>query len=99
MSSLVKDFAVITRHIRNLRGGSQAILAEASDGLSYVLKFTNNLQGANLPFNESAGHELYRACGLNGPSWKQLLLTDAFIDQNRDCWMQSPEGSLSLDHS
>jgi hypothetical protein len=94
MSALVKDSAVVTQYIRNLRGGSQAILAEASDGLSYVVKFKNNLQGANLPFNESIGYELYQACGLAGPSWKQLLVTDAFIDQNRNCWMQTPEGSL-----
>jgi hypothetical protein len=94
MSALGKDFAFVTQHIRNLRGGSQAILAQASDGLIYVVKFTNNLQGANLPFNESAGSELYRACGLAGPSWKQLMVTDAFIDQNPDCWMQTPEGFL-----
>jgi hypothetical protein len=26
------------------------------------------------------------------PAWKPLLITDAFIDQNQDCWMQTPEG-------
>ncbi len=84
----------VTRYIQNLRGGSQPILAQASDGLLYVVKFFNNLQGVNLLFNESAGSELYRACGLAGPSWKPLLVTDTFIDQNRDCWMQTPEGRL-----
>jgi hypothetical protein len=94
MSASGPEYAFITRYIRNLRGGSQPILAQASDGLFYVVKFTNNLQGANLPFNESMGSELYRACGLAVPSWKPLLVTDAFIDQNQDCWMQTPEGRL-----
>ena len=97
MFALDKDFAFLTRHIRSLRGGSQPILAQASDGLLYVVKFTNNLQGPNLPFNESIGSELYRACGLAVPSWKPLLVTDAFLAQNPDCWMQTPEGRLRPD--
>jgi hypothetical protein len=94
MSISCPDYTLITRYIRNLHGGSQPILAQASDGLFYVVKFTNNLQGANLPFNESMGSELYRACGLAVPFWKQLMVTDAFIDQNQDCWMQTPDGRL-----
>ena len=97
MSALGKDFAFVVRYIRNLRGGSQPILAQASDGLLYVVKFTNNLQGPNLSFNESIGSELYRACGLAGPSWSPLLVTDEFLDQNQDCWMQTPEGRLRPD--
>jgi len=94
MSTCKNGFAFVTRYIRNLRGGSQPILAEASDGLLYVVKFTNNLQGANLPFNESIGSELYSAFGLASPAWKPLLVTDSFLDQNPDCWMQTPEGRL-----
>lgn len=94
MSSLGKKPALITQYIRNLRGGSQSILAQASDGLFYVVKFTNNPQGPNLPFNESIGSELYRACGLATPFWKPLLLIDAFIDRNPDCWMQTLDGRL-----
>lgn len=94
MLALEQEFAVVTEYIRNLRGGSQPILVRAGDGLLYVAKFTNNLQGPNLPFNESAGSELYRACGLAVPSWKPLLVTDSFLDQNPDCWMQTPVGRL-----
>ncbi len=94
MFALGKDFARVTHYFRNLRGGSQPILAQASDGLLYVVKFTNNLQGANLPFNESIGNELYHACGLPVPAWKPLLVTDAFLDQYPDCWMQTAEGHL-----
>ncbi len=92
-----KKFAFVTRHIRNLRGGSQPILAQASDGQFYVVKFTNNLQGPNVPFNESMGSELYWPCGLMVPSWKPLLVTNAFLDQNQDCWMRTPEGRFRPD--
>lgn len=88
------SFTFLTRHIQNLRGGSQPILAQASDGQLYVVKFANNPQGANVCFNESAGSELYRAFGLAVPSWKQLMVTDSFLDRNPDCWMLSPEGRL-----
>lgn len=94
MLSLVKNTASVTRFIRNLRGNSQPILAEASDGFLYVLKFANNLQGPNVVFNEGAGSELYRAFDLAIPVWQPLLLTDSFILQNPDCWMQTPTGSL-----
>ena len=97
MSASGKSFAFLTRHIQNLRGGSQPFLAEASDGLLYVVKFTNNPQGTNLCFNESAGNELYRAFGLAVPSWKPLLVSDSFLDRNPDCWMLTPEGRLRPD--
>jgi hypothetical protein len=93
-NALGRGLTVVAQHIRNLRGGSQPNLVQASDGLLYVAKFTNNLQGPNLPFNESMGSEIYKACGLAGPKWRPLLVTDTFLDQNPDCWMQTPEGSL-----
>ena len=94
MPALGKNFAFVTHYIRNLRGGSQRILAQASDGHIYVVKFANNLQGPNVLFNESAGSELYRACGLPVPEWKPLTVTEDFLDRNPDCWMQTPEGRL-----
>ena len=94
MFSVPNDFAIVTRFVRNLRGGSQPFLAQASDRLLYVVKLVDNLQGENLLFNESAGSELYRACGLAVPKWKPLMITDAFLDKNPDCWMQTPEGSV-----
>jgi len=89
-----KDFVSLTGYIRSLRGGSQPILAQASDGHTYVVKFANNLQGPNLLFNESAGSELYRACGLAVPEWRPLEVSEDFLDENHDCWMQTPEGQL-----
>jgi hypothetical protein len=84
----------VTQFIRRLRGGSQPILVEASDGMRYVVKFADNIQGSNLAFNEAMGTELYRACGLTVPLWKPLLLTDSFLDRNPACWMQTERGLL-----
>ena len=92
-----KTYPIVTHYVRNMRGGSQSILAQAGDGFLYVVKFNNNPQGANLPFNESAGTELYRAFGLSVPSWKPLMVTDNFLDRNPDCWMQTAGGRLRPD--
>lgn len=94
MSALDRKHAFVTRFIRKLRGGSQPILVEASDGIKYVLKFSNNPQGRNVLFNEAMGTELYRAAGLPVPVWKPLIVTEEFLDQSRQCWMETAEGSL-----
>jgi len=92
VSARGKGLAVVTRYLRILSGGSQPILAEASDGYIYVVKLGNNPQGPNLLFNESAGTEVYRACGLSVPSWKPLLVSDSFIDDNPRCWFCTGKG-------
>ncbi len=80
------------QYIRKLRGGSQPILVQASDGFLYVVKFNNNLQGDNLAFNESMGSELFNMCGLPGPSWAAVWISEEFISRNRGCWMETSEG-------
>jgi hypothetical protein len=97
MKGSEQDFVFLTQYIRNLHGGSQPILAQASDGHTYVVKFANNLQGPNLLFNESAGSELYRACGLPVPQWKPLHVSDTFLAGNPSCWMQTASGTLRPD--
>jgi hypothetical protein len=94
MVALAKDSTVLTRFVRKFRGGSQPILAEASDGLKYVVKFNNNPQGPNVSFNEAMGTELYRAAGLPVPIWKPLNVTEEFLVRNPHCWLETPEGSL-----
>jgi hypothetical protein len=89
-----KELVFLTHYIRNLRGGSQPVLAKASDGHTYVVKFANNLQGPNVLFNESAGSELYRAFGLPVPEWRPVTGSEDFLDKNPNCWMQTPEGRL-----
>lgn len=92
MPALGKHFARVTRFVRNLRGGSQPTLIEANDGKLYVLKFLDNIQGPMLPFNESFGTELYRACGLPVAPWTPLVVTNKFLDRNPACWMQTASG-------
>jgi hypothetical protein len=80
---------VVTRFLRKLHGGSQPILAEANDGLLYVVKFADNLQGANLCFNEAMGTELYKACGLPVANWMPIYVPDTFLAQNPECWTET----------
>src|SRR6185437_4784111 len=82
------------RFIRRLRGGSQPVLVEGSDGLVYVLKFVNNPQGINLLFNESMGTEVFKACGLPVPPWKPIILSRHFVDSTPSCWMQTEQGDV-----
>jgi hypothetical protein len=94
LHALRNDFAVATHYVRKMPGSSQPILAEASDGHQYVVKFANNLIGPNLLFNESMGSELYRVFSLPVPRWEPILLTDSFIDRHPGLWMESPNGRL-----
>src|SRR6185437_12597579 len=82
------------RFIRRLRGGSQPVLVEGSDGLVYVLKFVNNPQGINLLFNESMGTEVFKACDLPVPPWQPVILSRHFVDSTPGCWMQTEKGDL-----
>lgn len=92
MAASRKRLTEVTRFVRKLRGGSQPILVEASDGLLYVAKFADNLQGSNLAFNESMGCGLYRAYGLRVPAWKPLQLTRSFIARHPECWFETERG-------
>jgi hypothetical protein len=91
MPAVGKVQVAITQHIRNLGGSSKSALVKASDGLLYVAKFTNNIQGPNVLFNESIGVELYRACGLRVPSLRRLMVTPAFLGRGPRCWGQTRE--------
>lgn len=93
MDSLAKGCQRAALFIRKLRGGSQPILVEGTNGLLYVVKLIDNLQGPNIAFNEVTGAELFRACGLAVAKWEPLLVTDKFLDSNRGCWLETEEGS------
>jgi hypothetical protein len=77
---------------RRLRGGSQPIVAKASDGFLYTVKFADNPQGENLAFNESMGNAIYRACGLPGPHWAAVFISDGFLDRYPQCWIRTESG-------
>jgi hypothetical protein len=94
MTALGKSPITVTQVFRRLRGGSQPVLVQASDGLFYVVKFLDNFQGSNVLFNESAGTELFQASGLPVPSWTPLVISDEFLDRNPLCWMQGQHGPI-----
>lgn len=92
MSALVEDSVLVAKSVRKLRGGSQPVLVEGSDGFRYVVKFINNLQGPNVLFNEAMGNELYCALGLPVPTWKPLTISKEFLDQTPQCWFETADG-------
>jgi hypothetical protein len=85
---------LLVRFVRRLRGGSQPIVVEGSDGVLYVVKFLNNPQGANVLFNEGAGSQLFGTAGLPVPGWNALLASNEFLDRNPECWMTAGEDLL-----
>lgn len=93
-----KKVARVTTHVRGLRGCSQSFLAEASDGEIYVVKPGNGELGENLLFNELAGTELYRACGLAVAPWRPVLVTEDFLHRNPQCniWRETTKSRESL---
>jgi hypothetical protein len=92
MAALGKNIVQATEFVCRLHGGSKPILVRASDGLEYVVKFGNSDQGPNLPFNEAIGTELFMACGLPVPPWRQVLVTREFVTRNRGCWPEGKHG-------
>lgn len=80
------------KFLRRLRGGSQPILVLGSDGLPYVVKFSDNPQGPNLPFNEVVGTELFRRFGLSSPEWCLMDVSEAFLNDNPACWFEEAGG-------
>ena len=80
------------RPLRRLRGGSQPLLVEASDGHLYVIKMLGNPQGPNILFNEALGTEIFRSAGLLVPEWRAVVLSDDFIDGHREIWFETENG-------
>ena len=79
--------------IGKLRGSSQPLLATASDGAYYVVKFQTDLVGLNTLFNEAAGTELYRALGLPVPEWRQVNVSEKFFERNRSWFHAEANGN------
>lgn len=83
---MAKKLVALTRFLGRLRGASQPILAETSDGHTMVVKFGTCLEGPHLLFNEAMGAELYAAAGLPGPGWTLALAGEAFLANYPECW-------------
>lgn len=89
------DTPSVSRYLRSLRGDSQPILAQATDGKTYVIKCPNAAAGQNLLFNEAMGTALYQACGIPVPEWRVVRLTEEFLSCNSSLWSGSSEAAPS----
>ncbi|MDQ2948311.1 MAG: hypothetical protein M3Y27_20640 [Acidobacteriota bacterium] len=66
----------IVKVVRRLRGGSQAFLVRASDGVSYVAKFSGNPQGNRTLINECMANHLLSLLSVATPDLVILRLDD-----------------------
>lgn len=78
----------ITRRVASLRGRSKPFLAEASDGLLYVVKYEDRTAEVSSLFCEAIGTLLCRALGISVPEWQPVLVPQAFIEAEQDKLLQ-----------
>jgi hypothetical protein len=76
------------RLVRKMRGGAQAHLLEASDGKSYVVKFSNNPQHRRILVNEWVASVFLRHLGLSSPEPAMVRVTEEFLASNPDVYLQ-----------
>jgi hypothetical protein len=72
------------QHLRPLRGGAQAHLLSASDGVCYVTKFQNNPQHIRVLANEGFATNLGLALGLPMPRVEVIEVSDWLIEHAED---------------
>lgn len=77
------------KFMRKMRGGTQSSLLQAEDGNYYIVKVPDNPQGPEVLFNEAFGTIIMRFLGLPVPEWRVIALSDEFIDQNREIWIET----------
>ena len=76
------------QHLRPLRGGAQAHLLKASDGVCYVTKFQNNPQHIRVLANEMLATRLGLALGLPMPRVEVIEVSDSLIECTEDLRIQ-----------
>ena len=81
--------AILTKHIRVLRGGSQPHLMQANDGNLYVVKFQGNPQGTNVLANEMLAAKLADGLGLPVPTTAVVELTP---ELSEGLYFETPSG-------
>jgi hypothetical protein len=71
----------LDKFVKSMRGTYLPVLAQASDGHCYIVKLGHSAHRMDLAFNESAGSELFAACGLQVPAWRPVEVTREFLLQ------------------
>ena len=77
-----------TQLVRKMRGGAQAHLLEASDGLAYVVKFSNNPQHRRILVNEWIASVFLKYLGISTPKTAIVRIKEEFLAANPDIYMQ-----------
>jgi hypothetical protein len=77
-----------TRLIRKMRGGAQAHMLEASDGHSYVVKFSNNPQHRRILINEWISSTFLSYLGIATPAVNMVRVSREFLEANPDVGIQ-----------
>jgi hypothetical protein len=80
------------RFIRKMRGGSQSLLMQCTDGQYVIVKMFGNPQGPNVLANEFIGTAVSSAAGLPVTQGRPVYLSNEFIDQNPALWFETENG-------
>jgi hypothetical protein len=78
--------------IRRMRGGAQSHLMRCADGGYYVVKFSNNPQGARILANELLGTRLAARMGLSTPEVAVVEVREELIEHTEDLVIQLGRG-------
>src|SRR5271155_3474988 len=78
--------------IRRMRGGAQAHLMRCDDDAYYVVKFSNNPQGARILANELLATRLAARMGLPVPSAAVVEVREALIENTDDLVIELGRG-------
>ena len=70
--------------VRKMRGGAQAHLVSASDGQSWVVKFSNNPQHRRILINEWISSAILDYLALATPPAALVEITETFLEQEPD---------------
>ena len=84
------------RFIRKMRGGAQAHLLEASDGLFYVVKFVNNPQHRRILVNEWIASAFLRYLGIATPEAAFVRVSESFLGENPEVTLQLGEQRIAV---
>jgi hypothetical protein len=77
------------RHMRKMRGGSQAHLLQADDNNWYVVKFRNNPQNHRVLVNELLCATLLQYLQIASPKAAVIEVNDRFIEANPDLFLEA----------
>ena len=80
------------RFSRRMRGSSQAVLLEASNGKEYVVKCSNNPNGRRTLVNEWLGSMILKEMEISSPDVRRINLSDALLQDCPEMYLTSGSG-------